>query len=207
MPVERPQLCGPELPSLRVGSIESRLVPPADVHDADEYRQGNFSSHASRRQLRRITRSPLSAGLMRRRRRHKRWVTNSFCSKNDMHVSHVHSTPCPLPCLPSSPRGLASNEKYRFIFNKALSVNTDSVLDQERREFSKAEPVLPVEIVNQPKTAALENEPLDPGKLQQSQANLSLRHRLVLAQPRLKKGHRLRPPVPLVGPEMDAFSL
>jgi len=62
MPVERPQLCGPAVPSLRVGSVESRLVPPADVHDADEYRQGNFSSHASRRQLRRITRSPLSAG-------------------------------------------------------------------------------------------------------------------------------------------------
>ena len=124
-----------------------------------------------------------------------------------MQVSHVHSTPCPLPCLPSSPQRLASNEKYRFIFNKALSVNTDSVLDQERREFSKAEPVLLLEIVNQPKTVALENEPLDPGKLQQSQANLLLRRRLVLAQPRLKKGHRLRPPVPLVGPEMEAIQL
>jgi len=86
-------------------------------------------------------------------------------------------------------------------------VNTDSVLDQERREFSKAEPVLLLEIVNQPKTVALENEPLDPGKLQQSQANLLLRRRLVLAQPRLKKGHRLRPPVPLVGPEMEAIQL
>ena len=61
---------------------------------------------------------------------------------------------------------------------------------------------MPVEIDNQPKTAELENEPIDPGKLQQGQANLSLRHRLVLAQPRLKKGHRLRPPVPLVEPEM-----
>jgi len=89
MPVEQPQLCGPAVPSLHVGSIESRLVPPADVHDADDYRQGNISRHASRRQLRRITRSPLSAGLMHRRRRHKRWVTNSFCSKNDMYVSHV----------------------------------------------------------------------------------------------------------------------
>ena len=118
-----------------------------------------------------------------------------------------NSTPCPLPCLPSSPRGLASNEKYRFIFNKASSVNTDSVLDQERQEFSRAEPVLPVEFENQPKTVELENGPLDPGKLQQSQANLSLRHRLVLVQPHLKKGYRLRLPVPLVGPEMEAIQL
>jgi len=57
---------------------------------------------------------------------------------------------------------------------------------------------MPVGIDNQPKTAALENEPLDPGKLRQSQANILLRH-LVLAQPRLMKGRRLRPPVPLVG--------
>jgi len=86
-------------------------------------------------------------------------------------------------------------------------VNTDSVLDQERQEFSRAVPVLSVEVDNQPTTVALENEPLDPGKLQQNQANLSLRHRLVLAQPQLKKGHRLRLPVPLVGPEMEAIQL
>ena len=86
-------------------------------------------------------------------------------------------------------------------------MNSDSVLDQERQEFSRAEPVLPVEVDNQPKTVALKNEPLDPSKLQQSQANISLRHRLVLAQPRLKKGHRLRLPVPLVGPEMEAIQL
>jgi len=85
-------------------------------------------------------------------------------------------------------------------------VNTDSVLDQERQEFSRAEPVLPVEFENQPKTVELENGPLDPGKLQQSQANLPLRHRLVLAQPRLKKGHCLRLPMPLVGPEMDVIA-
>jgi len=36
MPVEQPQLCGPAVPLLRVGFVESRLVPPADVHDADE---------------------------------------------------------------------------------------------------------------------------------------------------------------------------
>ena len=52
------------------------LVPPVDVHDANEYRQGNFSSHASRRQFRRIIRSPLSAGLMRRPRRPN--VASSF---------------------------------------------------------------------------------------------------------------------------------
>jgi hypothetical protein len=53
----------------------------------------------------------------------------------------------------------------------------------------------------------LEDQPLDPGKLQQVEANLSLRHRLVLAQPRLKRGHRLRPPKQLVGPEMEAIHL
>jgi len=50
----------------------------------------------------------------------------------------------------------------------------------------------------------LEDQSLDPGKLQQ-EASLSLRHRLVLAQLCLKRGHRLRPPVQLVGPGMEAI--
>ena len=55
--------------------------------------------------------------------------------------------------------------------------------------------------------SGFEDQPLDPGKLQQIEANLSLRHTLVLAQPRRKHGHRLRPPVQLMGPEIEANHL
>lgn len=123
-----------------------------------------------------------------------------------MQVSHVHSQPCLFARLPHVPRGPAlSSEKDRFVFNKALSADTDRVLVSDQQQFPRRLPV--VDAVDHALSTRLEDQPLDPGKLQQVEANLSLRHRLVLAQPRLKRGHRLRPPVQLVGPEMEAIHL
>jgi len=129
-------------------------------------------SHAGGRQFRRLIKAPLSISLMRRRRRHKRCPTTSICYKNDVQVSHVHSQPCLFARLPHVPRGLAlSSEKDRFVFNKALSADTDMVLDSDRQQFPRGLPV--VDAVGHALPTRLEDQPLDPGKLQQVEANLS----------------------------------
>ena len=99
-----------------------------------------------------------------------------------------------------------SSEKNRFVFNKALSADTNKVLDPDRQQLPRMLQVVDAEGHEALRTR-LEDQPLDPGKLQQIEANLSLRHRLVLAQPRLKHDHRLRPPVQLVGSEMEEIHL
>ena len=121
-----------------------------------------------------------------------------------MQASHVHSQPCHFARLLHLPRGPAlSSEKDRFVFNKALSA--DMVLDLARQQFPRM--LLVVDTVgHEVLLTRLEDQSLDPGKLQQ-EASLLLRHRLVLAQPCLKRGHRLRPPVQLVGSGMEAINL
>ena len=143
---------------------------------------------------------------MRCRRRHTQYPTTSIYYNNDMQASHVHSQPCHFARLLHLPRGPAlSSEKDRFVFNKALSA--DMVLDLARQQFPRMLPVVDTLAVgHEVLLTRLEDQSLDPGKLQQ-EASLSLRHRLVLAQPCLKRGHRLRPPVQLVGPGMEAINL
>ena len=66
------------------------------------------------------------------------------------------------------------------------------------------EPAAALEAVGD-KSPPLAGHIVDPGKIQQREENLSLRHRLVLAQSRLKQGPSLRLPTPPVGPEMAAI--
>ena len=142
---------------------------------------------------------------MRRQRRHRRCPTNSIFCKNNMHVSHVHSQPCLSLCLPYVPRGPVPSKENRFVFKNAISADTDVAQDPEEGLLPRDAHVPRAVAQGSLCSVPLEEESLDPGKLQQVEANLSLRHKLILAQPGLRKSYRLRPPVQLAGPEMEAI--
>ena len=204
--VERPPQGGPAVPTVSVGAVESHFVSPAVSHVDNGVQSCNPSRHADGRQFRRLIKAPLSVSLMRRRRRHKRCPTTSICNKNDMQVSHVHSQPCHFARPPHVPQGPASSSKKdRFVFNNTLSADTDKVHDRDRQQFPRVLPVVDA-VGHKALRTRLEDQPLDPGKLQQIEANLSLRHRLVLAQPRLNRAHLLRPQMQLVGPEIKPIN-
>jgi hypothetical protein len=167
---------------------------------------------SSLRQIRlRATMSPTLA--RRRRRTQQRRTALPYCCPSGVNDSHDHSKPLANKLRRSLPRGLdllASHQESGDLEKSvveavaaaatAASRTVTVTLNSDKEEqFADTKP-------SHTDLKTLAAEALDPGRLQKQQDNLSLRHKLVLAQSRLKQGPRLRLPAPAVGPEMVAIN-
>jgi hypothetical protein len=162
-----------------------------------------------------ILRATMSPTLARRRRRtQQRRTALSYRCPSGVNDSHDHSKPLAKKLRRSLPRGLdllASHQEsgdleksvVKAVAAAATAAATSATvtLNSDTEEQS-ADTELPSHTDLKPLAA----EALDLGRQKKQQDNLSLRHRLVLAQAHLKQGPRLRLPAPVVGPEMVAIN-